>query len=163
MTNLNDVLRKAQALQEAFEKVQSNHFYWQKKTKPLLETTLKQIQTSTELNWMYQEQSPESVRLTLSDNQGIELGALSFRLSHNSLVLIDLISSTLNYRPETKVGSISHLYSLEPGLVDEALIFTSVSQFIDQLLKEFQTSPITYKDLRTTPNPIHIRTSKPKE
>ncbi|GAB3781031.1 hypothetical protein GCM10028818_34330 [Spirosoma horti] len=161
MTTLEHVQRKAQSLKDAFEKVQSNHFYWQKKTKPLLDKTLTQIQDATDLNWTFQELSPELVRLVLNDEQGQPIASVSFQLTYKSLVSVDMSYYSQTYQPEAKSETFLNIYSLEPGLVDESLIYSSVTQLMDQLLKEYGPLPVTYKDPRATANTIRIRTNVP--
>ncbi|AKD54667.1 hypothetical protein [Spirosoma radiotolerans] len=161
MTTLEHVQRKAQSLKDAFEKVQSNHFYWQRKTKPLLDKTLTQIQESTDLNWTFQNLSPELVRLVLNDGQGQQMATLSFRLTYKSLVSIDMSYYSQTYQPDAKSETFLTIYSLEPGLIDESLIYSSVTQLMDQLLKEYGPLPSTYKDPHATPNTIRIRTNVP--
>lgn len=162
MTTLEQVQRKAQSLRDAFEKVQNNRFYWQKKTRPLLDKTLKQIQESTGLNWTFQELSDELVRLVLNDEQDQQIATLAFRLTYKSLVSVDMSYYSLTYQPDAKSETFLNIYSLEPGLVDESLIYSSVAQLMDQLLTEFGPLPVTYKDPRATPNTIRIRTNIPK-
>ncbi|GAB3791833.1 hypothetical protein GCM10028819_00930 [Spirosoma humi] len=162
MTTLEQVQRKAQSLKDAFEKVQSNHFYWQKKTRPLLAKTLQQIQEATNLNWTFQALSAELLRLVLNDDLGQQIATLSFRLTYKSLVSVDMSYYSQTYQPEAKSETFLNIYSLEPGLVDESLIYTSVTQLMDQLLTEFGSLPATYKDPRAIPNTIRIRTNTPK-
>lgn len=78
MTTFEQVLRRAQTLQEALEKVQSNHFYWQKKTRPLLETTLKQVQAGADIDWHVHEVNANFIQLRIKDDQEQELAALTF-------------------------------------------------------------------------------------
>ncbi|RRB04474.1 hypothetical protein [Larkinella rosea] len=149
--------QKAQTLREAFEKVQSNRYYWQRKTKPLLETTLNQIRNDTGLNGSYQEVSNDSIRFVISDEQGEETAVLSFILTHNSRVSVDVSYHSRTYHPETKTQLFSNLYNLEPGLLDEELIYTIVTQFIDVILNEYNTKPATYKNLNDQSVKQYIR------
>ncbi|WP_461149910.1 hypothetical protein [Spirosoma pulveris] len=160
MTTFEQVLRRAQTLQEALEKVQSNHFYWQKKTRPLLEATLNQVQSGADINWHVHEVNADSVQLRINDDQEQELAALTFRLAYNSLVSIYVTYYTTLNSPETRALTLADLHTVEPGQVDETLILNSVTQFIDLLLKEYFTQPIHDKDLRTK---RYVRTSVPPQ
>ncbi|SOD78468.1 hypothetical protein [Spirosoma fluviale] len=160
MTTFEQVLRKAQTLQEALEKVQSNHFYWQKKTRPLLEATLKQVQTGADINWLFHEVNAESVQLRINDDQEQELAALTFRLAYNSLVSIHVTYYTTLHNPEARALTYADLHTVEPGQVDESLIHNSVTRFIDLLLKEYFTQPAHDENLRAK---RYIRTSVPPQ
>jgi hypothetical protein len=161
MTTLVQVQRKAQTLKEALEKVQSNHFYWLKKTQPLLEMTLQAILSQTPLNWHVHPLSPECLQLALTNEEGQLTATLSYQLTYKSLVSIEASLHTMTYHPETRSEIIHNLYTLEPSLVDEGLINTSITQFIDLVLKEYSSTATTYKDLQAPANTFRIITRKP--
>ncbi|GAB3328933.1 hypothetical protein GCM10027299_31690 [Larkinella ripae] len=153
--------QKAQLLKEAFEKAQSHRYYWEKKTKPLLDRVLNEIKNETALVCTYQEVSPESVRFTISDEQGKEAGVLTFILMHDSRVAIDMSYYLRAYHPERNVQNFFNLNNLEPGLVDEDLIYTSVTRFLDVILADYSAKPVTFKNLTTQPDRQYIRMSAP--
>lgn len=134
--NVMDVARKCQELETRFDNIDSNEKEWRSSTIGTIRNALKELMDYTKINWLINE-SDSFIEFVLNNNHNESVGIISFKMSHNGLIVVGSTIYGMNVLINSSTKSYKNILTCEPKDLTKKVVYNSISDFLNEVGKEY--------------------------